>query len=70
MVHNSSSENSHKVAAFPESGKFSCDQSCTGWKLYSLCSHTVAVAETLRLSKEFQSEVVQEVSKPYNACEH
>ena len=53
MVHSSSSENPHKVLAFPESGKFSCDQSCTGWKLYSLCSHTVAVAETLKLLKEF-----------------
>ena len=53
LVHSTSSENPHKVEAFPESGKVSCDQSCTGWKLYSLCSHTVAVAETLKLLKAF-----------------
>ena len=53
MVHSSSTENPHKVLAFPESGTFSCDQSCKGWKLYKLCSHTVAVAETLKLLKEF-----------------
>lgn len=53
LVHSTSSENPHKVEAFPESGKVSCDQSCTGWKLYSLCSHTVTVAETLKLSKAF-----------------
>ena len=53
MVHSTSSENPHKVVAFPGSGKVSCDQSCTGWKLYSMCSHTVAVAETLKLLKAF-----------------
>ena len=53
MVHSTSSENAHKVVAFPRSGKVSCDQSCTGWKLYSMCSHTVAVAETLKLLKAF-----------------
>jgi hypothetical protein len=53
MVNSTSSENPNKVVAFPGSGKVSCDQSCTGWKLYSMCSHTVAVAETLKLLKAF-----------------
>ena len=53
MVHSTSSENPHKVVAFPGSGKVSCDQSCTGCKLYSMCSHTVAVAETLKRLKAF-----------------
>ena len=29
-----------------QTGDFSCDSSCSNWKLLGICSHSVAVAET------------------------
>ena len=53
MVPSTSSENAHKVVVFPECGKVACDQACVNWCTHSLCSHTVAVAETMKRLKEF-----------------
>ena len=53
MVPSTSSENAHKVVVFPEGGKVTCDQACVNWCTYSLCFHTVAVAETMKRLKEF-----------------
>lgn len=53
MVPSTSSENPHKVVVFPECGKVACDQSCVNRCTYSLCSHTLAVAQTTNRLKEF-----------------
>ena len=71
MVPSNSSEYPHKVMAFPNSGKPSCGQSCTGWKLYSLCSHNCSGGNVEAI--EGISNVVQEkeeFSQPYSACKH
>ena len=53
MVFSVSSENAHKVVAFSESDKVTCDQTCMDWSIYKLCSHTLAVAEVMKRLKEF-----------------
>ena len=53
IVPSTSSENPHKVVVYPECGKVACDQSCINWCTYSLCSHTLVVAETTKRLKEF-----------------
>ncbi len=53
MFPSTSSENAHKVVVFPECCKVACNQACVNWCTHSLCSHTVAVAETMKRLKEF-----------------
>ena len=52
MVHSTSSEYPHRVMVCPN-GKVMCDKACLNWSTYTLCSHTIVVAETVEHLKEF-----------------
>ena len=53
MVHSQTSREPHTVLVYPKSGKVQCDKGCVSWSTYSLCSHTLAVAEKEGALKEF-----------------
>ncbi len=52
LVHSKSSRDPHKVTV-SKNGKVQCDKACVNWCTYSLCSHSLAVAEKNGLLKAF-----------------
>ena len=52
LVHSKSSRDPHKVT-ISKNGKVQCDKACVNWCTYSLCSHSLAVAEKNGLLKAF-----------------
>ena len=53
MVHSKTTRNPRQVQLNVKSGKAQCDKDCVNWASYSMCSHTLAAAETADSLKEF-----------------
>ena len=53
MVHSKTTRNPRQVQVNVKSGKAQCDKDCVNWASYSMCSHTLAAAETADSLKEF-----------------
>lgn len=53
MVHSKTSRYPRQVEVNVKTGKAQCDKDCVNWATYSMCSHTLAAAETADSLKEF-----------------